>query len=474
MSEIQAEREKAVHLRRLGHTTAEVAAELGRSPQWVRKWWRQYQQFGWAGLTEGSRAPHQHGRRLSPVVRQAVQRARSELEAEAVRSIGLKYIGSRAIRTRLKKWKIKPLPSVRSIERILEEAEMTRPKASQPPVEYPRLQPTQAHQVCQVDHLPHYLQGGQKVFCFNAIDVVSRYPTGQVFTHRRATDARAFLIHVWQTVGIARYTQVDNEGCFSGGFTHPYVLGQCVRLALLVGSELLFSPVRHPQSNGTVERFHQDYQAHVFQDTYLSDVAAVQAQADAFFDLYRHSDHHSALKGQTPALVHQQPTAPHLLEADFSLPEGKLPLYAGRLHFMRQVQPNDTVSVLNVEWPVPDPEPDQGVWVTLALSPEAASLTIYDAAPDNPTRTCLASYPFPLTEPVLARPQTLTADVDLEPPSAPISAPSDEPPAVSTGSLIFWQWLPAYRSRLQSSQRFIQTALFRTAAFVQAIAETMY
>jgi hypothetical protein len=25
------------------------------------------------------------------------------------------------------------------------------------------------------------------------------------------------------------------------------VLGQCVRLALLVGTELLFSPVRHPQ-----------------------------------------------------------------------------------------------------------------------------------------------------------------------------------------------------------------------------------
>ena len=163
---------------------------------------------------------------------------------------------------------------------------MTGPKESQPTIEYPRLQPTQAHQVCQVDHMPHYLQGGQKVYCFNAIDVVSRYPTGQVFTKHRATDARAFLIHVWQTVGIARYTHVDNEGCFSGGFTHPYVLGQCVRLALLVGTELLFSPVRHPQSNGTVERFHQDYEAHVFQDTYLADVQAVQAQANPFFGIF--------------------------------------------------------------------------------------------------------------------------------------------------------------------------------------------
>ena len=471
MSELQAEREKAVHLCRLGHTSAEVATELGRSPQWVRKWWRQYQQAGWAGLAERSRAPHQHGRRLSPKIRKAVQRARSELEAEAARGVGLKYIGGRAIRTRLKKWKLKPLPSVRSIERILEAAEMTRPKQSQPEIEYPRLQPSQAQQLCQVDHMPHYLQGGQKLYCFNAIDVVSRYPTGQVFTNRRATDACTFLIHLWQTVGIARYTQVDNEGCFSGGFTHQYILGQCVRLALLVGTELLFSPVRHPKSNGTVERFHQDYETHVFEGTYLADVEAVQAQADTFFELYRHSEHHSALNEQTPALVHQQSATPRLLPADFRRPEGKLPLYAGRLHFMRRVQPNGTVSVLNVEWSVPEPKPDQGVWVTVELSPEAASLTIYDAAPDQPTRTCLATYPFPLKEPVLARPQSLTAVQQLEPPSDPSA---DEPTEVSAGSLILWQSLPPYRPNLQAPQRLIRAALWRTAAIVQAIAETMY
>ncbi len=472
MSDLQAEREKAVHLCRLGHSPTEVATELGRSPQWVGKWWREYQVSGWAGLREKSRAPHQHGRRLSPAIRQAVQQARSELEAEAAGGIGLKYIGGRAIRTRLKKWKLKPLPSLRSIERILEASEMTRPKESQPEIKYPRLQPSQAQQLCQVDHMPHYLQGGQKLYCFNAIDVVSRYPTGQVFTNRRATDAAAFLIHLWQTLGIAQYTQVDNEGCFSGGFTHPYVLGQCARLALRVGTELLFSPVRHPKSNGTVERFHQDYEAHVFEGTYLADVPAVQAQADTFFDLYRHSDHHSALNEQTPASVHQQPTPPRLLEADFRLPEGKLPLYAGRLHFMRRVLADGSVSVLNVPWAVPDPEAHQAVWVTVELSPEAATLAIYDAAPDCQTRRCLITYPFPLKEPVLPHPQTQTADPTPPPTSTPPA--SDETGENSTGSLTFWQWLLPHRSRSRLSQRLIQAALFRTAAIVHSIAETMY
>jgi transposase len=121
MSEIQTEREKAVHLRRLGHSTAEVATELKRSPQWVRQCWRRYQSSGWAGLAERSRAPHQHGRRLAAEIQQAVRKARSELEAEVVRGQGLKYIGGRAIRTRLKQWQIGPC-SVRTIELIVEAA----------------------------------------------------------------------------------------------------------------------------------------------------------------------------------------------------------------------------------------------------------------------------------------------------------------------------------------------------------------
>jgi hypothetical protein len=312
--------------------------------------------------------------------------------------------------------------------------------------------------------MPHYLQGGQKVFCFNALDVVSRYPTGQVYRQRRATDAQAFLIHVWQTIGLPRYTQVDNEGCFSGGFTHPYVLGQCARLALLVGTELLFSPVHHPQSNGSVERFHQDYQLHVWQDTYLADLQAVQCQAEPFFDQYRHSEHHSALHEQPPTLVHQQPLPPRLLAATFSLPEGKLPLYAGRLHFMRRVQPDDTVSVLNVAWSVPKPDPLKGVWVTLDLTPQAATLSIYDAAPDAPTRNCLVVYPFPLKEPVLPRSKTLAADDKLNPPAAPLQT--------SATPLLLWRWLPSYLP--QSAQSLIQAALQRTVAFLHSIAETIY
>lgn len=67
---------------------------------------------------------------------------------------------------------------------------------------------------------------------------------------------------------------------------------------------------------------------------------------------------------------------------------------------MRLVKPDRKISVLNLEWDVPQAPPGQGVWATLELSTRGAKLRVYDAAPDAAQRTCLAEYPFPLKEPV--------------------------------------------------------------------------
>jgi len=70
---------------------------------------------------------------------------------------------------------------------------------------------------------------------------------------------------------------------------------------------------------------------------------------------------------------------------------------------MRKVAADKTISLLNVVWPVPEATPEQGVWATLALTPQHAKLFVYNAAPDAPMRTLLATHPFPLDEPVLSQ-----------------------------------------------------------------------
>jgi len=394
------QRKTAIHLLRSGIAPSEVAHQLARSISWVYKWQSRFKAEGWAGLPSHSRAPPQCPRQLAAEVRQSIRQARSELEAEAADRSGLRYIGAGAVQGRLAEKKVRPLPSTASIERVLRTAGMTRPhpEPGAAPVIYPHLQPTTPHQLCQVDIVPHFLTGGQAIACFNAIDVVSRYPTGQAYPHRRSQEAAEFLIHVWQEVGLAEYTQVDNEGCFSGGFTHPGVLGKVVRLALFVGTQLLFSPLDHPESNGSVERFHQDYDDHVWDETELQDCPDVQRQSDIFFPAYRRSRHHSALHGESPTQVHHRLPG-RKLSPTFTLPD-KLPLTEGRVHFMRLVSPARTVSVLNMTWPVPAAQPQQGVWVTLELKTTGASLRVYDQAPDAQFRTCLVEHPFPLKEPV--------------------------------------------------------------------------
>lgn len=456
-NKLMAQRQQAVHLRRAGLSVAEVAETVGRSQSWVRKWWQRYQAEGWDGLAERSRAPKQQSRKLSDQVRRAICIARSELEAEAARDEGLKYIGAPAVRTRLKQKRITPLPSRASIERVLSEFEMTRPKqqTSQELIQYPLLKPTQPHQLCQVDIVPHFLRGGEPMACFNGIDVVSRYPTGQPFRQRRSQDAAAFLVHLWQELGLARYTQVDNEGCFSGGATHRHVLGKVVRLALTVGTELVFSPFYEPRCNGFIERFHQDYDRHVWQDTYLRHHQDVQVRSKTFFDRYRHSQHHTALNGQSPHALHHQQN-PTRLPADFVLPTTKLPLIAGRIHFIRRVEAG-TVKVLNAHWAVPDHDPTQGVWVTIHFQTTRAWLSIYDAAPDVAARQCLVAYPFPLNEPVLPKDQApdLTAKTDQPPAPKLLPPPTTNQPLANRSA---GQFLLALLTRaVLYANRFIHT-----------------
>lgn len=393
------QRKTAIHLLRSGSAPADVASQLDRSLAWVYKWRTRFNETeDFQSLRERSRAPRSCPRRLDEGRCQAIKGARSELEAQAAAAKGLAYIGAQAVQARLRQQGLVRLPSTASIERVLRRAGMTRPRQRPAKtVDYPRMRPQVPHGLCQVDIVPHCLKAGPKLWCFNAIDVVSGYASGQSYLHKRAADACDFLVYLWKEQGIARYTQTDNEACFCGGFTHPYVLGQVLRLCLYVGTELVFSPHYHPKSNGYVERFHQDYTAHVWSRGLLGDLAEVNQQAQRFFVDFRHSEHQRKLQGKSPAQMHQQGSRWHL-PTGFKRPAGKLPLTEGRVHFMRKVSPAKTVSILNVDWAVEGVEADTGVWATLKLGHGRGRLRIYDAAPDAERRQCLIEHAFPLKE----------------------------------------------------------------------------
>jgi len=395
------QRQTLIHLLRSEKTPAEAAEELGRSVSWSYKWQERYRHAGWEGLKERSRTPHHIANKTSEHVRQIILRTRSELEAEALLADKLSYIGADAILGRLSSQGMTSPPGISTIERILRQAGVTKPRQPklEKEVEYPTLHLSAAHRLTQVDIVPHYLKGGTSIACFNAIDVASRYPAGKQYENKRSGEAVDFLVHVWHELGLSTYLQMDNESCFNGGYKHPGVVGQAVRLALYVGTQPVFSPFYHPESNGYVERFHQDYSAFVWKKVQLGNLAEVRHRSGLFFPNYRHSHHHSALGGKSPQQVHIQIPV-RKLPAGFSMPK-KLPITEGQVHFMRAVSKERQVFILNKKWDVKLAEQDQGVWATLFLTSKGARLRIYDAAPDISLRHCLAEHPFPLTEPVV-------------------------------------------------------------------------
>jgi len=397
----ESERKSLIHMIRGGKTPAEAAQELGRCRSWAYKWWGQYGREGWGGLQERSRAPKRHPNQMPASVREAICRIRSELEAEACLPDKLSYIGAPSIRSRLKREGIRPIPGVSTIEQVLREAGMTKPRVPkvEQKVEYPQLSPTVPHQLVQVDIVPHCLSGGTWIACFNGIDTVSRFPAGLQYENKSTDSALDFLVHLWKAGGIPHYTQVDNESGFCGGRTHPGVIGRVARLALLVGTELVFSPFYSPECNGFVERFHQDYSANVWEKVTMHNVDEVRQVSAAFFPRYRTSEHHSELHGRSPASIHFA-TPVRRLPANFKIP-AHLPITEGKIHFMRAVGKAGDILVTNQPWGAGLAHPAQGVWATLHIRQGGAKLRIYDAAPDALKRRCLAEHPFPLKEPVV-------------------------------------------------------------------------
>ena len=302
----ESERKSLIHIIRSGKSPEEAAQGLGRGRSWAYKWWERYRRAGWGGLQEQSRAPKHHPNQIAASVREVICRIRSELEAEACLPNKLSYIGAASILSRLKREGVQPNPSISTVEQVLREAGMTKPRISQgeQKVEYPHLNPSVPHQLVQVDIVPHYLSGGALIACFNGIDTVSVFPDGQQYDNKSTASVLDFLVHLWKAGGVPHYAQVDNESSFCGGRTHAGVIGRVVRLALLVGTELVFSPFYSPECNGFVERFHQDYTANVWKKVTMCNLVEVRQASAAFFPRYATSAHHSELHGQSPASIH--------------------------------------------------------------------------------------------------------------------------------------------------------------------------
>src|SRR5437868_11572088 len=125
MNDELAARHRAITLRLAGRTVKAICAAVGRSEVWFRKWWGRYLEAGPEGLYDLSRANHHVAQRIPPELERTILSIRRRLQAHATPATRYSLIGATAILAELKTLGVRPLPSERTIERVLQRNGLT-------------------------------------------------------------------------------------------------------------------------------------------------------------------------------------------------------------------------------------------------------------------------------------------------------------------------------------------------------------
>jgi putative transposase len=175
-------------------------------------------------------------------------------------------VGAAQIRAELETLGLTPLPSLRTIERIVARAGLTCPPLHLAPrmaqTEYPGPQAQVSNQVHQVDLVdPRYLKGDKTRYYFLVCRDVFDHAVYIEFLASHSSDAiLAFLTHAWQCLGIPTLVQFDNGREFCGWGKSARSLSRVIRFCLRLDVEVLFIPPGQPCYNGAVEQFNGWFQ----------------------------------------------------------------------------------------------------------------------------------------------------------------------------------------------------------------------
>ena len=287
-----------------GDPVTAVAAALGRSRTWVYRWVARAHGAEATWPEDRSHRPtHQAGLTPAEVV-EAVTLVRLSLYNQGL------LCGAQNIRWELAELSVTPLPSVRTINRILARAELTHRRTGRyvpKGTPYPALAAPTANAVHQVDYVgPCYLRGPVRFWSLNTVDLATARCALEPVPSRAGQATVDALWASWHRLGLPAHVQVDNEGVFYGSPTHPRGMGLLIRLCLGQGIEPWFIPVREPWRNGVVEKFNDHYGSKFLARIDVPDAAALGPAHRAFEATHNSRYRYSKLGGQTPLTALQR------------------------------------------------------------------------------------------------------------------------------------------------------------------------
>jgi putative transposase len=378
MSDEFTARQRAITLRLAGRPVKDICRALGRTEAWFHKWWRRYLELGANGLYDLTRARHV-AHRVPPELERAILSIRRQLQAHASPATRYSLVGATAILAELKALGIRPVPSPRTIERVLRRNGLTAPRVRLAPLlprqEYPGPQGRASNELHEVDLVgPIYLKGsGHRYYIWVAKDTFDGAVCLRLADSRRMDEVLWFLGECWKDLGLPEQVQLDNARELAGWGPAARTLSRVIRLCLRFGVSPVFIPVGEPQFNGSVENFNGWFQEPLLQRRFRRpsdlrrELARLQEAVNA-----QHV--HPRLRGQTPA-QHRRGLRLRKLPASFVVPTGREKLAVGRVIFIRRVSTSGTVSVLSQSYRVG--KRHRGLYLRLVVDTGRGWLTAY-------------------------------------------------------------------------------------------------
>ena len=194
----------------------------------------------------------------------------------------LGFHGAEAIHEALKARKAEPLPSVRTINRILERRgaldgrRRIRRPAPPPGWHLPEVA-SKRRELDSFDVVEGLvIKGGPQVEVLNGISLhgglAASWPMEASVTAKVVVES---LIEHWRAFGLPGYAQFDNDTIFQGTHAHPDVIGRVSRLCLSLGAVPVFVVPHEFGFQSMIENYNGTWQAKVwarFQHGSLADV----------------------------------------------------------------------------------------------------------------------------------------------------------------------------------------------------------
>ena len=364
-----------------GESPKKIHESIDKSKSWLYKWVERYKNAkrGSKGkwFQEHSRAPKNVHGKTDAEIEKLVVNVRKSLVEGKTEDTKYRCIGAEEIefRTHELGYSENDIPSIPTIKRIIKRNKLIKQKRKRyvrckSKKRYTILNPTKVNEMHQIDIVgPRYIKGYGAISSINMIDVVGNKAQIQQYTSGTMDYVLELLQDYWTKNAIPKYLQMNNGPCFIGDMKHPRHFSRVVRLCLYFDVEPVFIAKSKPWMNGSIESFNDEFEEKLWSKEKFKNLDHIRKESKIFLMRYNNRQDWKNRKTTLETIPTRK------IPSDFKIDVNNLPLTEGKVHFIRKVNKEGTISVLNEDFKIDKSLAHEYVWATIDTKEQ--ELTVY-------------------------------------------------------------------------------------------------